>query len=137
MKVLDSYALLAWLGNEQPAAETLQQLLDTAAAGEVDLLMSRINWGEVFYIIAKKYGGERAREIRRQLEKLPVELASATDARVTTASELKADYAFAYADAFAAGLALEHDAELVTGDPEFQPVEDREELSVLWVEAEI
>jgi len=137
MKVLDSYALLAWLGNEQPAAETVQRLLDRAAADRLDLVMSRINWGEVFYIIAKQHGGERAREIRRQLDRLPVDFGSATDARVATASELKADYAFAYADAFAAGLALEHDAELVTGDAEFQPVEDHEGLGVLWLEAKI
>ena len=134
MKVLDSYALLAWLGDERPASETVQQLLDRAESGELELAMSRINWGEVFYIVAKKHGRKTARKIRHRLEKLPVAFVSATDDRVAAASELKATCAFAYADAFAAGLALEHDAELVTGDPEFRPLENHEDLHLLWLD---
>lgn len=133
MKVLDSFALLAWLGGEQPTADTVQDLLDRADDGELDLVMSRINWGEVFYIIAKRHGRPKAEEVRRELGKLPLELLSATDERVTAASELKADHAFAYADAFAAGLSLENDAELVTGDPEFEQLENHEGLKVLWL----
>jgi len=43
----------------------------------------------------------------------------------------KATYRVAYADAFAAALAKERRAELVTGDPEFKPLE--KEIKINWL----
>ena len=44
------------------------------------------------------------------------------------AAHLKAHHSIAYADAFAAALALQSSAVLVTGDPEFRHLEDVVEI---------
>jgi predicted nucleic acid-binding protein len=51
---------------------------------------------------------------------------------VWRAADEKRSYAISYADAFAAALAKEHDAELVTGDAEFRSISA---LKLLWLEA--
>jgi ribonuclease VapC len=133
--VLDSFAVLAWLGGEEPASETVQSLLDQSAAGEIDLVMSRMNVGEVYYVVAKRHGHATAKSVDKQLYKMPVDFVSVTDELVAEAARIKADYPLAYADAFAAALALEHRAELVTGDPEFEELEDQMGLEVRWIDS--
>ncbi len=46
------------------------------------------------------------------------------------AAHIKAEHQLAYADAFAAALAVSNGATLVTGDPEFKVLEDS--LSIHW-----
>jgi predicted nucleic acid-binding protein len=48
-----------------------------------------------------------------------------------TAADFKARFKISLADAFAAALAKEKKAELVTGDPEFKPLE--KELKINWL----
>jgi predicted nucleic acid-binding protein len=48
-----------------------------------------------------------------------------------TAADFKARFPMSLADAFAAALAKEKKAELVTGDPEFKAVE--KEIKVAWL----
>jgi predicted nucleic acid-binding protein len=47
------------------------------------------------------------------------------------AAEYKARHKLSLADAFAAALAKEKKAELVTGDPEFKPLE--KEIKINWL----
>ena len=47
------------------------------------------------------------------------------------AAELKARFAMSYADTFAVASAMEHNATLVTGDPEFRQVEQL--IKILWI----
>lgn len=56
-KVIDSWALMA-LFNEEPAAEAVEKLLHAATAGRHTLLMSVVNWGEIYYTALRR-GGER------------------------------------------------------------------------------
>jgi predicted nucleic acid-binding protein len=131
--VLDSWALLAWLQAEQPAAASVRGLLDEAAAGERLAVLSIINAGEVFYIISKNLGPEKATDIPDQLTLLPLEIRSVDDDLVWAAARLKARHRMSYADAFAAALALRINAVLVTGDPEFASVQDDDGLVILWL----
>jgi predicted nucleic acid-binding protein len=48
-----------------------------------------------------------------------------------TAADFKARFKISLADAFAAALAKEKKAELVTGDPEFKPLE--KEIKINWL----
>ena len=50
---------------------------------------------------------------------------------VQQAAIYKASHKMSYADCFAAALAKLHKAELVTGDTEFEAVE--EEIKILWL----
>jgi uncharacterized protein with PIN domain len=54
-KVVDAWALMASLRDEQPAANHVRDCLQQAEAGAVQLSMSWINAGEVYYLLARKH----------------------------------------------------------------------------------
>lgn len=110
--VLDSWAVLRLLEGTEPAASRVQTVLDHEQP-----VMSWINLGEVYYVIRRQQGATEADETLRDLRPtLSLDLPS--EQRVIEAARLKADYRFAYADAFAAATAIAHNARLLTGDPE-------------------
>ena len=117
--VVDSWAVLAWIQRQAPAWEIVQNLFDQADNGQVTILMSAINAGEVFYILAKSRSRELAERFRRLLGTIPMSVVVPDLDAVWGAAELKAAHRTSYADGFAARLALSHDCELYTGDPEF------------------
>ena len=110
--VLDSWAVLRLLEDRPPAAGIVAGLLDSERP-----IMSWINLGEVFYVVRRLHGDDQASATVRDLRNvLDAELPNAD--LVVAAARIKADHPLAYADAFAAATAIEHDAELWTGDPE-------------------
>lgn len=110
--VLDSWAILRYLEDSAPAAATVGELLDRERP-----LVSWINLGEVHYILRRLHGEEAAVETLRDLR--DVLDARLPDSRlVLDAARIKADHAMAFADAFAAALAVASSATLWTGDPE-------------------
>jgi predicted nucleic acid-binding protein len=131
--VFDSWALLAWLDKDEPAATVVHRLLDEAASGKQRLHMSLINFGEVSSTLFKRHGAAAARRTCDRLSKAPIQFEPADEQRIRQAADLKGRYAFSYADAFAAALALELGASLATGDPEMQEVERGEGLKVHWL----
>ncbi len=84
--------------------------------------MSAVNWGEVFYVSWRRHGEAKAREAETKLGQLPITIFEADLKRATRAAALKQKHGLAYADAFAAELAIERNAWLVTADPEFSKV---------------
>ena len=108
---LDSWAVLAWLEGVEPAASRVQ---DALASHPV---MSWINVGEVAYVLERRAGIDRSREVVRELRRL-LNLDLPTEERVIEAARVKAGHRMAYADAFAVATALAHGADLLTGDPE-------------------
>jgi predicted nucleic acid-binding protein len=117
--VLDSWAFLAWLQDEPVAASRVESLLEEAERQECALFASLINIGEVYYLLAKRVGEDRAMQFRNLVFGMPVTIISATDDQVWQAVNFKKAFAISYADAFAASAALTHDAAIATGDPEF------------------
>ena len=130
-KLLDSYAILAWLQNE-PGADKISELLEKAKEGKLKLYMSWINIGEVYYQIIRRKGKQVAEETLMELKILPITFISVTDELVKKAAELKAKYPIAFADCFAIATAFMKDATLVTGDPEFEKTSG--EVKVEWIE---
>lgn len=110
-KCLDSWAVLAWLEGAEPAASRVQEALVSRP------VMSWINVGEVAYVLERRAGAERSREVVRELRRL-LNLDLPTEERVIAAARVKAGHRMAYADAFAVATALAHGADLLTGDPE-------------------
>jgi predicted nucleic acid-binding protein len=108
---LDSWAVLAWLEGEEPAASRVQEALENRP------IMSWINVGEVAYVLERRAGADRSREVVRELRRL-LSLDLPTEERVLEAARVKAAYRLAYADAFAVATAMAHGAQLLTGDPE-------------------
>jgi len=121
--VLDSFALLAYLGAEV-GEERVKEILHDASRGESRALLSLINLGEVVYITERERGLAKAQEVLAVIEQLPIEIHPVDRQTVLGAAHVKAHYPVAYADAFAITAAQAHDGVLLTGDPEFEAVKD-------------
>ena len=74
-----------------------------------------------------------ARGVRDALSTAPIELVPVDTDLAWRAAELKAVHPIAYADAFAAALALRAGCPLVTGDPELRVLEAPAGLAVRWL----
>jgi predicted nucleic acid-binding protein len=120
--VLDANALISFIENRRVAAEKVRDLLAEALRQDVPLLMSAVNWGEVLYVVWRRHGELKARSAETTLQQLPIVVMSADQPRASRAAALKHKHSLGYADAFAAELAIEHDASLVTADPDFAKV---------------
>lgn len=118
--VLDAWSILAWLQGEEPAAGRVRELLLAGQSGEVDLAVTRINLGEVYYCVGRRKGRAEADRMLADLQRLPLRVLPAVDALVMAAARLKMEHAIAYADAFAVAAAQQRGATLVTGDPEME-----------------
>src|SRR6266487_2695720 len=115
-KVLDSWALIAFFEDE-PAAEEVEKLLHQATDEKHKLLLSVVNWGEVYYNTMRKVSQEAAEQKAKEMAIMPIELVPIeSDLHlVRQAAIYKANGKLAYADAFAAALAKLRNAELITG----------------------
>jgi len=120
--VLDANALISLLENRNTAAAQVRHLLEQAFRNDLPVLLSVVNWGEVFYIAWRLHGEALARDAELRLRQLPVAVIPADLDRATRAAALKQRHNLGYADAFAAELAIERGAWLVTADPEFSRV---------------
>jgi predicted nucleic acid-binding protein len=93
--------------------------------------MTDVNYAEVKYSIVKKDGAQAWVEAAKVLQGLPVDFHSTTRTLADVAADFKARFKLSLADAFAAALAKETRAELVTGDPEFKALEG--EIKIHWL----
>jgi ribonuclease VapC len=133
VKVLDSWALIAFFEDE-PAAEQVESLLLKAEAGTHKLLLSVVNWGEIYYNTMREISQEAAEQTAKEMAGLTIEIVGVEGKNlelVRQAAIFKATRKLSYADAFAAALAKISNAELVTGDREFRVVED--EIKIAWL----
>lgn len=119
--VLDANALSGFFEDREGAGRT-EKLLNEALRQGSPLLMSAINWAEVFYVAWRLHGEHYAYQVEAKLQELPIAVISADRERASRAGALKQKHGLGYADAFAAELAIERGAWLVTADEEFQKV---------------
>lgn len=119
--VFDSYALIAFLEDE-PGAARVNAILDQAAKGQAEIWLAIINFGEVVYITEREKGLPEAQRVIAMLDQLPIAVVEADRKLTFAAAHIKAKHSMSYADAFAAALAQEKEAMLVTGDVEFESV---------------
>jgi predicted nucleic acid-binding protein len=117
--VLDANALIGFFEDRQGTAEKVDRLVADALRRDLPLFMSAVNWGEVFYTAWRRHGESQARQAETKLREMPIIVIAADLDRATRAASLKQKHNLGYADAFAAELAIERGAWLVTADPEF------------------
>jgi ribonuclease VapC len=130
VRVLDSYSLIAYVEGET-GKETMIEVFRSARDSGKALFLSVVNWGEVYYITLREAGREAADHVEHLISALPIQLVAADLEITRVAAEFKAGHKMSYADCFAAALAKQRKAELVTGDKEFKSVE--KELKILWL----
>ena len=131
-KVLDSWALVAFFEDE-PAASQVEEVLDQASTNQHRLFLSAINWAEIYYSTMREVSQEAADRHAEIIAQLPIEIVGLTDdlQLARQAAIFKARHRLSSADAFAAALAKEKRAELLTGDPEFRVLEG--EIKLHWL----
>lgn len=130
-KVVDAWALLAWIRDEQPAADHVRDCLQQAEQGATQLSMSWINAGEVYYMLARKHDPKAAEDFLTRLPSLPIRLVLPEEEDIVAAAKLKSIHKLSYADAFAVALAQKENAAVITGDPEIRDLADV--LMVEWI----
>jgi len=109
----------------------VDRLLREAQKGEARLLMTWVNLGEVAYIVERRWGEKRLRQVLTTLEATPLQMIPVGRELVLAAAHIKAAHPLSYADSFAAALAEQTGAALVTGDPEFRPLE--KSIRIHWL----
>jgi ribonuclease VapC len=129
-KVLDSYALMAFFEDE-PGADFVRGLIQKAVESDTNLLMSVVNLGEVWYSIARSNSSELADQYVHEIKGLGIEIVDIDWALTRQAAAFKANGNISYADCFAAALAKNRRAELVTGDKEFKSLDG--EIKISWL----
>lgn len=129
-RLLDSFALIKFF-REEPGFERIRQWFIEAARNGKPLSICELNVGEVFYAIARKNSLRRAEEILGLLPTLPLRLIPTTWEIVLQAARLKAQHPLSYADCIAAACAIQRQAVLVTGDPEFRALKHLIEIE--WI----
>ncbi|MGA7559761.1 MAG: type II toxin-antitoxin system VapC family toxin [Terriglobales bacterium] len=117
--VLDASALFAFL-RDTPGASKVDELLREAMHGRARVLMSGVNYGEVYGKILRELGLELALTTMQVVSPLAIDLLDATPQRACQAADVKVKHKLYYADSFAAALAIEHKAPLVTSDSDFR-----------------
>jgi predicted nucleic acid-binding protein len=127
--VLDANALLDFLVNG-PGADRVERLLKSAQPA-APLLVSAVNWGEVFYISWQRHGEESARQTLADLLQLPIRIIPVDVPQALKAGELKAVHKIPYVDCLAAALAALNQATLVTSDRDFEKL--GRQFPVLWL----
>ncbi len=128
--VLDSWSVIAYLEDE-PAGQQVADLIAEAHENGTPLMMTVVNVGEVWYILAREASVTDADQSVAELKGLGIRFVEADWKLTHEAATLKAKYKMSYADCFAVALAKESKADLVTGDPEFKQVEG--EVKIQWV----
>src|SRR3989344_6984635 len=128
--VLDSWAVIAYLGDEEAGGKVAEIMAD-AHEDEVPLKMSILNVGEVWYSVARQTSENEADQAIAELKELGIEFADADWKLTRIAAAYKPKHKMSYADCFAAALAKEERAELVTGDREFKQVEAS--VKITWL----
>lgn len=128
--VLDANAVLN-LVEDAGGAERMERLLHEATHEGTRLLMSVVNWGEVYYYVWQRHGQEKAQHTIGSLSRLPMGLVPVDVAQALKAGEIKAVHKIPYVDCLAAALAEIVQAILVTSDRDFEKLGRR--VQVLWL----
>jgi len=131
--VLDASSLFAFL-RDQPGASKVDELLREAMRGRAKVLMSAVNYGEVYGLILREHGQEQALTAVHAVSPLPIEVLDVTPQRACKAAEIKTRHKLYYADSFAAALAIESKATLVTSDSDVRKLGHG--FPIVWLKTE-
>jgi len=130
-RIHDAHGFLVFLERE-PGFEKVEAFFISAAEKDNYLLMTSVNFGEVYYIVLRECGQSKANEIEKIVDTLPIELIDVDVSLAKEAARFKAlKRKISYADCFAAALAKLHKGEVITGDKEFKLLED--EVKIAWL----
>ena len=123
---------MAYLQDE-PSADRVEELLDDANAGRLNVWMATVNLAEVLYKVERAQGFPAAQQFIDNLPAIAVRFVDADMELSAAAARVKAAFPVSLADAYATALAQRLSAAVVTGDPDFKRLEDI--VKVEWLPA--
>ena len=129
-QVIDAHGLLVFLEKEN-GHEKVEQSFIAAVEKNEYVLMSSVNFGEVYYIVLRECGRNKAHEIEKTIQTLPIKIVDVDSRIAKEAACFKAFHKISYADCFAAALAKIHNGEVITGDKEFKTLENQ--IKIAWL----
>ena len=129
-RIIDSYALMVFFQNAS-GADTIREMLLSAEEEKLNLVMCIVNLGEVWYSIARKQSEAIADEYIRAIHGMAIEIVEPDWQLTRLAASYKIRGNISYADCFAAALAKLRKGEVVTGDKEFEVLEDQ--VKIVWL----
>ena len=125
--VLDASAVVGFF-EDRPGAEKVEEMLSQGIAGKAELLMSVVNWGEIYYSVWRAKGESAARKVMAEIAQLPIEIITADLTLTKLAAEIRAQHKLPYADCFAAALAKLRKARVATSDQDFSVLKSAVEI---------
>jgi predicted nucleic acid-binding protein len=128
--VLDSWAVIAFLEDE-PSAAPIADLIAEAHEADRPVFMTVVNVGEVWYTIAREISEAEAEVSIKELRDLRIQFVDVDWGLTREAARFKSRHKLSYADCYAAALAKLKEAELVTGDREFEALAGK--VKIAWV----
>jgi len=132
--VLDACALIAFLADEE-GAEKVEYILRKAETDDCLIYMNKINILEIYYLVYREEGKEKAEKTLEKILALPIIVIEKLEDDVfKEAGGLKATYKMSLADSVALAEAKTKNAEILTSDHhEFDLVEKKEEIKFYWI----
>jgi len=128
--VFDANAILDYI-LDGPGSPTIERVLREAFRHDATLMISVINLGEVFYLLWRSKGEQKARQTIDDIALLPLQIIPVDLAQALKAGEFKALHKIPYADSIAAALAVAQKATLITSDRDFEKFGRR--IPILWL----
>lgn len=128
--IFDSYALLKLFQKEKGYEKITHLLEDIGKTGGIKYI-NAINVGEIIYSTKREFGNQKKIEVLANIERLNFIVLSVSNNLIFQAAEYKAQYSISYADCFVLASAIENKAVVVTGDPEFEKVEQL--VEIFWI----
>jgi len=131
--VFDACALISYI-NDEPGSDIINNLLENAVDGEVEIYMNIINLIEVHYANIRNLGKDQASIILEKIFDAPIQIVSIiSDFVFKQAARMKAAYRLSLADAIGLATALELSGQFVTSDHhELDTVVENEPIPILW-----
>ena len=122
--VLDANAAIRYFkpGPNDTGAEKIDSLIEDARSGRSKIWMSAVNLGEVFYTLLRWLRDDEALKYIDILQQAAI-IHTPDVNHTISAARLKHGYKLGYADSFAAALAIERGATLVSADPVFEKLD--------------
>ena len=132
--VLDACALTALFKKEDGVDEVVA-IYKKAVAGEIKLVMNKLNLLETYYDQYRSIGKSVADKSLASVKKSPIVIISEiSDAVFAEAGRLKASYRISLADSIALAEASVSDGTLLTADHhELDMVEKKERIKFYWI----
>jgi predicted nucleic acid-binding protein len=128
--IFDTSALLAYLNNEGGSA-LIEEILKKAERKDADVFITSMDVAEIYHIVLKEEGREKALKAIVLIKNLPIESVGLDESLLMAAGEIRVQFPLTLGDALVVAVAKSKDAKIITSDRDFKKVEG--EVSVVWI----